>query len=50
MPIKDDSVVKWTTVNGEKVPEIVLISAPDFLKLETVPDKILFRPTNSATN
>ena len=24
MPIKDDSVVKWTTVNGEKVPEIVV--------------------------
>ena len=23
MPIKDDSVVKWTTVNGEKVPKIV---------------------------
>jgi hypothetical protein len=24
MPIKDDSVVKWTTVNGEQVPEIVV--------------------------
>ena len=34
----------------EKTPEPVSILALDFVIPETVPVKILFRPTNSATN
>ena len=34
----------------EKIPEPVSILALDFLMSVTVPVKILFRPTNSATN
>ena len=35
MPIKDDSVVKWTTVNGEKVPEIVVPAEVTITNTET---------------